>query len=339
MRVTEPVADLAVAVAVASVVGGYPVPAGAVVLGEVGLAGEVRRVTSVGRRLAEAQRLGFTAALVPPEHGPIPDGIRAYPCATVDDAIRKVVVEAGYKVVEAGARRGDGGPRCCAGKTHGGAGCTMIETTDTSLQDLPFSSDLAELRTRFNADRGKVRLLMLLSPTCPMCVGGASVVQMQVLATVKSPDVRAYAVWVPILDSKWTVENGALISRQDPNGRREGESWLVTEKHYQDFLLNLRFRITPGGNSGVFLRDPLSTTERLNSSSWARAPPADCAANESAAAPVRNWRRRISRLSSYGVRGQGPRPRAASTRPQPVKSRFCHSDPLERSCDNNTSPH
>ena len=91
MRMTEPVADLAVAVAVASVVGCYQVPAGVVVLGEVGLAGEVRRVTGIGRRLAEAQRLGFTAALVPPEHGPIPDGIRAYPCATVDEAIGKVV--------------------------------------------------------------------------------------------------------------------------------------------------------------------------------------------------------------------------------------------------------
>ena len=89
---TEPAADLAVAVAVASV-GRVTTRCrhGVVVLGEVGLAGEVRRVTGIGRRLAEAQRLGFTAALVPPERGPIPEGIRAYPCATVDEAIGKVV--------------------------------------------------------------------------------------------------------------------------------------------------------------------------------------------------------------------------------------------------------
>lgn len=79
--------------------------------------------------------------------------------------------------------------------------CTVVESSDTTSQEFPFSTDLAELRARFNADRGKVRLLMLLSPTCPMCIGGASVVQTKVLETVKSPDVRAYAVWVPILES------------------------------------------------------------------------------------------------------------------------------------------
>src|SRR4051794_23151608 len=41
--------------------------------------------------------------------------------------------------------------------------------------------------------------------------------------------------WVQILDSKWTVENGVLTAKQDPKGRREGESWLITEKDYTDF--------------------------------------------------------------------------------------------------------
>jgi hypothetical protein len=69
--------------------------------------------------------------------------------------------------------------------------------------------------------------------------------------------------WVQVLDSKWTVENGVLLARQDPKGRREGESWLFTEKDYTDFILTLKFRLTPGGNSGVFLRDPLPRAERL----------------------------------------------------------------------------
>ena len=69
--------------------------------------------------------------------------------------------------------------------------------------------------------------------------------------------------WVQVLDSKWIVENGVLLARQDPKGRREGESWLFTEKDYTDFILTLKFRLTPGGNSGVFLRDPLSRAERL----------------------------------------------------------------------------
>ncbi len=67
MRVSEPAADLAIALAVASAVSDVPLPAQTVAIGEIGLAGEVRRVAGVGRRLAEAARLGFTRALVPPD--------------------------------------------------------------------------------------------------------------------------------------------------------------------------------------------------------------------------------------------------------------------------------
>ena len=42
-----------------------PLATGLVAIGEVGLAGEIRRVTGIARRLAEAARLGFTHALVP----------------------------------------------------------------------------------------------------------------------------------------------------------------------------------------------------------------------------------------------------------------------------------
>jgi DNA repair protein RadA/Sms len=66
MRLTEPGADLAIALAITSAVRETALPSGMVILGEVGLAGEVRRVTGIGRRLAEAERLGFTTALVPP---------------------------------------------------------------------------------------------------------------------------------------------------------------------------------------------------------------------------------------------------------------------------------
>jgi DNA repair protein RadA/Sms len=74
VRVTEPAADLALALAVASAARDAPIPPATVVLGEVGLSGEVRRVGAVGRRLAEAARLGFSTALVPPDPGPLPDG-------------------------------------------------------------------------------------------------------------------------------------------------------------------------------------------------------------------------------------------------------------------------
>ncbi len=76
VRLTDPGVDLALALAVASSARDRPLPLGTVVVGEVGLAGEVRRVPGVERRLAEAARLGFTRALVPPDSGRAPDGVR-----------------------------------------------------------------------------------------------------------------------------------------------------------------------------------------------------------------------------------------------------------------------
>ena len=65
VKVSEPGADLAVALAIASARDGAAVAADTVVIGELGLGGEVRQVPQIGRRLAEAQRLGFVRAIVP----------------------------------------------------------------------------------------------------------------------------------------------------------------------------------------------------------------------------------------------------------------------------------
>jgi hypothetical protein len=78
--------------------------------------------------------------------------------------------------------------------------------------------------------------------------------------------------WVQILDSKWTVDNGVLSAKQDPKGRREGESWLITEKDYADFVLTLKFRVTAGGNSGVFMRDPIPRATRLAAADGGQGP-------------------------------------------------------------------
>ncbi|MEI2733049.1 MAG: DNA repair protein RadA [Dermatophilaceae bacterium] len=78
VRLTEPAADLAVTLAVASSMLERPFPADAVAFGEVGLAGELRPVAGIPRRLAEAARLGFRRAWVPvgaSESGPIPDSM------------------------------------------------------------------------------------------------------------------------------------------------------------------------------------------------------------------------------------------------------------------------
>jgi DNA repair protein RadA/Sms len=69
IRLVEPSADLAIALAVASGGLDLAMPPHLVAIGEVGLTGEIRRVGAVGRRLAEAARLGFKFALVPPGCG------------------------------------------------------------------------------------------------------------------------------------------------------------------------------------------------------------------------------------------------------------------------------
>lgn len=92
IRVTEPAADLAVALAIASGGLNYALPPDLVAIGEVGLTGEVRRVGAVPRRLAEAARLGFRLALVPPgcgpaATGPAPDGMTVLEVGTVSAAL------------------------------------------------------------------------------------------------------------------------------------------------------------------------------------------------------------------------------------------------------------
>ncbi len=65
LKISEPAADLAVAMAVVSSSQNVPVPADLAVIGEIGLSGELRSVAQLERRLAEAESLGFRRALVP----------------------------------------------------------------------------------------------------------------------------------------------------------------------------------------------------------------------------------------------------------------------------------
>ncbi|TDU05755.1 DNA repair protein RadA/Sms [Streptomyces sp. 846.5] len=90
VKLTEPAADLAIALSVASSAADTPLPANLVAIGEVGLAGEVRRVTGVERRLTEAARLGFTHALVPPDPGKVPKGMRVTEVATIGEALAAI---------------------------------------------------------------------------------------------------------------------------------------------------------------------------------------------------------------------------------------------------------
>jgi DNA repair protein RadA/Sms len=90
VRVTEPAADLAIALAVASASRDSPLPAGLVAVGEVSLSGDVRRVSAVGRRLAEAARLGYTHALVPPGCDAPPKGLAVTEVSDLGAAMRQL---------------------------------------------------------------------------------------------------------------------------------------------------------------------------------------------------------------------------------------------------------
>ena len=90
VRLAEPASDLATALAVASALLGVAVPPDVVALGEVGLAGEVRQVAQLERRLNEAARLGFTRALVPLHAPDPPDGIEVVRVGSVLEALLAV---------------------------------------------------------------------------------------------------------------------------------------------------------------------------------------------------------------------------------------------------------
>ena len=90
VRITETATDLAVALATWSSLHQQPLPPKTVVIGEVGLAGELRRVPNLGRRLAEAARLGYEYAVVPAGDTLSVPGMRISPAATLREAIQLV---------------------------------------------------------------------------------------------------------------------------------------------------------------------------------------------------------------------------------------------------------
>ncbi|HLF88574.1 MAG TPA: DNA repair protein RadA [Anaerolineales bacterium] len=97
LRVDEPAADLAVAVAIASSVQDHPVRADTVLIGEVGLSGELRSVGQMPTRLREAASLGFKTAIVPRRHrkGELwPKGIEIIEARSLRQALDAALVKA-----------------------------------------------------------------------------------------------------------------------------------------------------------------------------------------------------------------------------------------------------
>ena len=90
LELSEPAADLALCAAVASSLKDQPIGADITVMGEVGLAGEIRSVPQCERRISECARLGFTTVIIPRENAKrikTPDGVRVIGADTVMQAL------------------------------------------------------------------------------------------------------------------------------------------------------------------------------------------------------------------------------------------------------------
>ncbi len=96
LRITEPAADLAVAAAIASSQRDAPVRADTVLIGEVGLSGELRMVGQMAARLREAAKLGFRSAIVPRRirktGEPWPDGIQIIEARSLREALSQALM-------------------------------------------------------------------------------------------------------------------------------------------------------------------------------------------------------------------------------------------------------
>ena len=90
LELSEPAADLALCMAVVSSLKDMPIGAEVAVMGEVGLAGEVRAIPQCDRRVAECQRLGFTTIVLPRENMKrlsAPEGVKFIGVDTVMQAV------------------------------------------------------------------------------------------------------------------------------------------------------------------------------------------------------------------------------------------------------------
>ena len=94
LTLDEPAADLALIIALASSFRDRSIPNNLVAIGEVGLTGELRSVSSLGQRLSEVRRLGFTKCIVPSRSTSklvVPDGLRLIRVNNIREALSAVL--------------------------------------------------------------------------------------------------------------------------------------------------------------------------------------------------------------------------------------------------------
>ena len=91
LRLDEPSVDLSIALALISSMKDIPIPQNVLAMGEIGLAGEVRTIGNLQKRINESYRLGFDTIAIPEksmdEKIKIPEGVSIIPIEAVYDAL------------------------------------------------------------------------------------------------------------------------------------------------------------------------------------------------------------------------------------------------------------
>lgn len=97
LRISEPAADLAVAAAIASSIKDTPVKADTILIGEIGLSGELRMASRMSDRLREAAKLGFQTAIIPKRlrsgGSPWPSGINIIETRSLSQALKEALLK------------------------------------------------------------------------------------------------------------------------------------------------------------------------------------------------------------------------------------------------------
>mgnify|MGYP001109553612 CR=1 FL=1 len=97
LKISEPAADLAVATAIASSVKDTPVKADTILIGEIGLSGELRMASRMSDRLKEAAKLGFQTAIIPKRlrsgGSPWPSGIEIIEIRSLSQALKAALLK------------------------------------------------------------------------------------------------------------------------------------------------------------------------------------------------------------------------------------------------------
>lgn len=109
---------------------------------------------------------------------------------------------------------------------HASAGANAAVPHGTrSYATLDSSSN--PFRVDFNRDRDKVRVVLLVSPTCPECLHGASVIESQLFDRNPSRKLAGYAIWVPKLGARETDVAAGTTVAADPRIR---DYWDANER-------------------------------------------------------------------------------------------------------------